>query len=450
MKKMKNYSLAVAMLVSICAFSQEVQVTDEERIDASPFPSAEDIGGNNLERKRDNYLKKINQKRREKGLPIIKLGFNKDGSYIGWKLASIEKKAKSVDFAQKRVGSFLKAFTDAKGDFVQAKKQTVTVSIEREFFHDDRDDLKLEVDGTAARISKKLARVAEVKLDKMLKKLGVNPQTIGDASIEKKRQLAKDAINKEVNVRAVSSVSGIIILKTFEDLQSVGVLIKQKSSYASLAKAIASRKLVGYPAKVDPVAAISEQLEQKFVDDKMYVTQFGVRNMVDEAGNRVLVSYGQWSPKITKNDSKMKINMAIKAAREIAHDEALSYMTQFINTTLALDKTKNIKDSDEITEITKENEKSENETSSVGAIIDKLVKENSNVTLEGVSSVKTWTVNHPETGHLVVGTVLMWSPLTQEAARQKTPKNKKVDNKPTQTKEIPNKVKESVEFDYDF
>jgi hypothetical protein len=35
-----------------------------------------------------------------------------------------------------------------------------------------------------------------------------------------------------------------------------------------------------------------------------------------------------------------------------------------------------------------------------------------------VTSVDKWTCNHPDTGHIIVGHILMWSPTTQALINQ--------------------------------
>lgn len=393
------------------------KISNEEKQDTSAhnFPSVEDIAGNNLDQQRDKWLKGDQYRSRQK------LGFDEKGSYIGWGMASIEAGPKQVDFGQKRIMAFEKAFSDAKATFVRTKKQEVATEVTRNFFHDDKEKNDIELkDGRLVGIGKKLAALTEATLDQALIDLGVEPKDIENSNIAQKRTLAENSLSKTITIKAVQRIPGIRILATFEDVKGVGVLIKQNRNYSNLASAIASHKLIGYPSKTDPVDDIVNQLEQKFIDNKDYIPQYGVRIMVDEVGNRVLVSFGQWSPKVTKSDSRMKINMAVKAAKDIAYNEALSYMTQFVNTTLALKDDTRLKDSDTVRKITRTNRSVENvKNSSVGASIDKFIKETSNISLEGVTETMNWAVNHPETGHLIVGKVLMWSPLTQEYARQK-------------------------------
>ena len=447
MKKRLFTIIACGMYAIASVHSQEIPISEEEKEDTAVhnYPVADETSGSNLEAQRDAYLQK-------RGL---NLGFGTDGTYLGWSQASIEASPSSIDFAQKRITAFERAFSDAKAVYVRAKKQQGTVKIERKLFNDDRPAEMLEddsqTDGGLMRIGKKLQAVTEAKLDQILQEMGRDPSEISGLNIKQKRKLSEDSINKETLTRAVQSLSGVIILNTYEDTNAVGVLIKHKSRYSDLAKAIASRTLVGYPSPTDPSQAIAARLEASFVEPEMYIPVHGVRIQTDESGNRALVSFGQWAPKVTRADSKMKQNMAIKAAREIAYNQSLSYMIQFLNTTIALEDKGNIADNDQINSISQNGMSTEQERSAVGALIDKLIKESSSATIEGATTVKRWTVNHPDTGHLIVGNVLYWSPLTQEAVRQKPKTEAVIRAKSSAAKPVKNKVYQSVDFgDEDF
>ena len=430
--------------------SVEIKVTQEEKDDSTAhnFPIMSELSGSKLEKQRNDYLDKKNRS----------LGNDSKGNYLGWGESAISVSPKSVDFAQKRVMAFEKAFVDAKADFVRMKKQKVATTITRELFSDDRDHNEVEMkDGGIVGLAKKLHALAEAVIDEKLTEYGVDPSTIENSDINNKRKLMENSINKEVTVRAVQNISGIRIIATFEDVDGVGVLIKASPKYRDMAGAIASKKLIGYPSKGDPKNSIKKQLNDRLTD-KDYFVQHGLRIMTDDSGNRVLVSFGQWAPKVSRHDSKMKINNAVKAAKGIAYDQALSYVTMFVNTTLALENKTKLTDSETINALSRaDGTNEEQESSSVGAMLDKFVKETSNVTMEGVSQVYTWAINHPETGHPMVGTVLMWSPTTQEYARaydKKRPVKRNISqqqrNPKNNDKPKDYKMYKSTDFDDDF
>jgi len=388
----------------------EIKVTQEEKNDSSVhnFPIFSQIDGNRLEKQRNDYLDNKN----------ISLGNDIKGNYVGWGEVAISVSPKSIDFAQKRIMAFEKAFVDAKAKFVRMKAQETASTISRELFQDDRDRNIVEIkDGVIVSLAKKIHALTEAAIDEKLIEYGVDPSTVANSNINKKRILMKNSISKQIAVTAVENISGIRVIATFEDVTGIGVLIKASPKYRDIARAIASKKLVGYPTKIDPKDSIRQQLNSRLNNDD-YFLQHGLRIMTDDSGNRVLVSFGQWSPKVTRNDSRLRINTAIKSAKGIAYDHALTYITMFVNTTLALENKTKLSDSEEINILSlTDGATEEQQNSSVGAMLERFVKETSRVSIEGVSEVHSWATNHPETGHLLVGSVLMWSPTTQAYSR---------------------------------
>ena len=376
----------------------EIKITQEEKNDSSVhnFPIISQIDGNRLEKQRNDYLDNKN----------ISLGNDIKGNYVGWGEAAISVSPKSIDFAQKRIMAFEKAFIDAKAKFVRMKAQETASTISRELFQDDRDRNIVEIkDGVIVSLAKKIHALTEAAIDEKLIEYGVDPSTVANSNINKKRKLMKNSISKQITIKAVENISGIRVIATFEDVTGVGVLIKASPKYRDIARAIASKKLIGYPTKIDPKESIRQQLNSRLNNDD-YFLQHGLRIMTDDSGNRVLVSFGQWSPKVTRN------------AKGIAYDHALSYITMFVNTTLALENKTKLSDSETINILSHtDGATEEQQNSSVGAMLERFVKETSRVSIEGVSEVHSWATNHPETGHILVCSVLMWSPTTQEYSR---------------------------------
>jgi len=350
-----------------------------------------------------------------------------------------------------------------------AIRSEIAVELERSLGLNDQENSDKEIkDGRVSSITKKMGVLTEAYVDKALRELGVDPLKIENSDIISKRLLAQDAFNKSLITKSAENLPGIRILATFEIINkeetgigknSIGVLIQHKASYGQLARAIASGKLVDYPSKTNPVDDIYSQLQQTLVNDEDYIPQHGVRIMADEAGNRVLVSFGQWSPKITNSTSLQMQAISRKVAGEIAYDQAISYMAQFVNTTIVLNKDTDLSANDNTVELTKTNNRIEKmETSEVGSMFDKYIKETSNWTPNGVVPVTTWEVNHPETGHIIIGEVLMWSPITHDYAKGQLKSNKKIKkigsvkkNQKKKKEEVESKIRTSIDLgDDDF
>ncbi len=419
---------------SDCPDNVELDVTEQEKDDLSMtnFISADSvIISRKVIEMRDSYLK-------EKGL---RLGFNPDGSYVGWGQSDISVSPKRIDFAQKRALAFEKAFIDAKGEFVKSQKHFYEVEVVRNFFNTDIDfnnNQELR-ESTATVISKKVQALTEAQLDQKLLELGIDPDSIANSDIKSKQEIATNSLRKEVAIKAVESVKGVIILKTIHDMNNVGVLIKYSSRYDSLAQAMISDKLVGYPAKTAPADSITRQLNEICPNDEDLISVYGVRILVDEYGNRVIASFGQYSPLVSKADSDMKKQNAFKAAKMKAASIAESYMMQFKKTTLALSEIATLQDSDSITLLEKDNGFEEVSSSTVGSSIEDYIRETSAGKFKGVTTIRDWVANDPVTGHLIFGQVVLWTPEFQRPTETITDNSDVYDNvDPFGSKEIGN------------
>jgi hypothetical protein len=392
--------------------TQAIAQADKEFTKAEHiFPLAEETSGR-LTEERDKYLAK-----RKWELGISKK--NPNGAYIGWGEAPIHSDPKNKTYAQSRVMAFERALTEARGDFVKFQQMKTSTETIKRFFDDSREPSEEEIRTEKGRlkvIAQKTLALTEAELDKKLKALNVDPSKFEKLSVDKKRNLMTDEIRKENTAHALKSVAGLRVLATFEDLRSIGVLVVYSDNMRELAISIARGETT--PAPTDNhQEAIAKQIEDacpRGASDLVHT--LGVRVMTDDSGNRALVAFGQWSPAVTTLDSRLKRDTAVKAARMTARVQAEGALTDFINSTLVLDTRALAEEAVEINKITSSSEEREQETARIGSLIAESIKQYGHAKLEGVTTIKDWTGNHPETGHLIVGHVLMWSASTRDAA----------------------------------
>ena len=111
----------------------------------------------------------------------------------------------------------------------------------------------------------------------------------------------------------------------------------------------------------------------------------------------------------------------MEAARITARNLADGALTDFVNSTLVLESETVI---DEIAQSMETSsgagEVRVEDQERIGNVVSQTVKQYGRAKLAGVTSIKEWTGNHPETGHLIVGHILMWSPATRDGALGKT------------------------------
>jgi hypothetical protein len=379
---------------------------------------------------------------------------NPGNAYIGWRTAMIRVEPDDVKYGQARITAFDRALTDAKGDFVLSRRVAVATQIYRKSMNDDLPKETPQADTDKfTYISDRLYAAAEkgmdlgeAYLDRLLREVGINPTEYQKVDRAKRRTIFSDAIEETCTTQAHSSLTGLRIVTTFEDLGSVGVLVM----YSPESERIAHQVVVGVAVSRRPPDlvknSIQDVLAKAIPNDADYIAVHGVRIMQDDSGENVLVAFGQWAPNVTKTTSKLLVEGRVDAAREMARSRAEAALTDFINTTLVLERASTIKEFAHVTDVTQANRIDEVTSNDVGARVESIIRQNGSAKLEGVTTIKTWTVNNPRTGHILVGHVLMWSPSTRDAARGKILKQE--EGKRTEKVKYDNTVIEAPALDH--
>ena len=444
---------AVSVQNTVSAASAPQLVASEESIEeqsAKPsnmFPIAEQLSANNLETKRDNYLSKRdmvlghNVKYNDQGMPEKQF-------YIGWGQANISVPATDIAFGDARVAAFESALLTAKGEFVKSKRRQIASDSMQRFFQDERDFDPQEVvanDNYFNRMKEKLATLSESQIDQLLKESGEDPSRFG---LAEKKQRAEESFEKTITVNAMSSVAGVRPLSSFEDQKAIGVIIVYSQKLEQQAKDISRGKGVSKTQRISGKPSVLQQIDSNIGKNQSYMFQHGVRILTDEFGNPALVAFGQSGVRVTNTDSKFKVDMALKASRSAAQSFASAQFSEFVNATVALEDKTQILASTQINEVYQDGMVTEEEQTNVGKLINNYVKQNSRTNITGMTTIKTWTANHPDTGHLIVGEVLMWSPFTRDAASQKFNKVPEKLNK-AKTGAPQNNTYQSTDFESD-
>ena len=409
-KNIRTYGLLAVL------FIYSVQVVANEDVADSPqhnFPVAEQQSSSKIMNKRDNYLS-------ERGW---QLGNNSrdDGSsfYISWGQADIAAGQQDLAFPDARVAAFEQALLDAKGQFVTSRAEQVASESISEIYTDDRpvDPGSLSDDRSRIEVlTEKLLAAGESKLDDFLRENGIDP---ADLSKQEKRVQAKSEFQKTVTRKAIDSVVGFRPLTTFEDGGAVGVVGVYSSKQEALARSIRNQTVVAQPDRAGP-GTVQEILDKSLTKDSDYIFQHGVRLLYDNKGNPWLVGFAQAGVKATKQASRLKLNMLMRGIRQAASDLARAQMAEFLQGTVSYDSSTALLSSAEIAEISQAGKKQVNTSINVGKLIQTKIRQNAKVSMEGLTTLKHWTANHPDTGHLIVGEVVAWSPVTLASVRSST------------------------------
>ncbi len=410
------------------------------------FPQAEEVSGSRLTQKRDEYLK-------ERKWVLYYSRSNPNSAYIGWGEATIQAKPNDLKFGQSRVLAYETALMEAKGEFVRFQQRQVTTETIRKLFQDSGDITEEEAAKEVSRLKviwEKILALTEAQLDAALEKAGVDPAQFRSKPPEMRRKLLQDSINRSIQVHALASVAGIRTLATFEDLNAVGVLIVYSDNQREIARSMFTGQPVAQSDSAKQKEDILKQIEATCPRGaKDLADVFGVRVMTDDNGDRVLVAFGQWSPAVTQADSRFRRDTAIKAGRTQAENLADGALTDFVNSTLALESDSSIWQNAELNRIISPKATEEVESLTIGEVLNTVLKQHGRATLQGVTTLKQWTANHPETGHLLVGHIVMWSPSSRDAAIHGL--SNRAPSKPGtgQPRAYENKVRTSPDFDKD-
>ena len=370
----------------------------------------------NIRDKRDIYLK-------ERGWVLGQSAVNPGGAYIGWAEGNIKLLPNDAKFGQARIMAFYRAFTVAKGEFVLFRQQEILTETTYEFFWDTLPEAQKEMDKKAQmweRISiltEKAIDLGEGYLDKLLIELNIDPDNYRKAEKSEKKRKFSEALGKATTEKAISSLAGVRVLETFMDLDEVGVLIVYNKKNEEIARQIAGGEALSRRPADIVASTIIEKLEDNYKNDIDYIYALGVRAMEDESGEIALVSFGQWAPEITKSTSTQLGQVSIQAARKQARSNAIADLTDFINSTMVFEDLSRIEEISEISRVTTDKRIEEETTYNVGNIIENIARQYGSAKLEGVTTIKEWTTDDPDTDHTIVGCVLMWSPSTRDAAR---------------------------------
>ena len=409
--------LSFLIIPVTCYAGQDNEGNEEFFRFSNMFSKVEELAGTGakLEQKRDQYLN-------ERGWEIGQSSYNPGGAYIGWGVGGIKLEPDDVKYAQARIFAFYRALTEAKGSFIKYQQRNILTELVKEFFLDsfpviekkleEKEYWKERIDT----IAEKAIDLGEAKLDTLLKEFDVDPDNYARLNKIEKKKILHDAISQTTVTRALGSLAGVRVLANFEDLNSVGVLIIHNERSEAIARQIAHGDVVSRNTSDVVKKTILEQLGDSFTRIENYIPVYGVRIMEDETGEKVLVSFGQWAPAITKSTNSTISEARVKSARNIAQSNAIADLTNFINSTLVLESHEKLQESEDVNRIRMAGRLEEIESYQIGEYSENIIKQYGSVQLQGITTIKKWSANDPNTGHPIIGHIVMWSPSTRDSA----------------------------------
>lgn len=191
--------------------------------------------------------------------------------------------------------------------------------------------------------------LVDKKLDSALAEEGVPPDEIQKMSVEQKKNLYKDNLNKEIIKSAYQSMQGLVPVQTRifpiqengKSSMAVAVIAVQSEKTRQFAKDIARKR----PSLVKGTPKAVQDLLP--ADKKGYLDEIGLRFAYDTAGRPMLLAYGRTSVPMDPDWSASRAIRAKQNAQSIAQTLAESNIIEFMNTNIQVSETTNVGDINE-------------------------------------------------------------------------------------------------------
>lgn len=335
---------------------------------------------------------------------------NPSGAYLGFGEAFIQTEPSDVRYGRARIAAVTTATVNAIGEFAFTLSRDIAVDTYVETFRDEAAIRELEVtttDSLLRALRDRVSTLSVAALDEALKRMGADPGRLPDYSRSEKVAIAHDLLQRDIVRRASAAINGVRVVATFEDADAVGVLVIHHRQLEQLASDIIRKDFQGRDQS--NLQEILDVINNQYTSEDL-VFQHGVRVIHDDAGVPAIISYGMSSPAVAASDSQRRIRMAVSQSRQVADVQADAGIAEFLNSAVFAESAASI------TAAEFESAQAINRglEYSSGAVfyedIRSMIRQQARAEITGVTTVRRWQENHPETGHLYVGVVKLWTP----------------------------------------
>lgn len=394
----------------------EVVKSEAEVVSEASEPSPQDPG-EMVENLINQYLDAGNGRR-------IRQKLEHEGGWYGSAWAEVSVGPENPNWGKYRVLAYQRAIMDVEAQYLKTLMQQIKTEKMKRFFKNASDMVPdfqpedVEDPGKFGILLNKLLALGEGKLDQMLDDLGVDKGQFDRKPKPQRQTLLREAINRSTTIEAFGSLSGFLPVQTFEGYtkkgeHAIGVICVQTPRLKQFAYDILHSR-----GNVKPKEKKGRNLYELFSkNDKILISQFGIRKMKDEQGYPVLVSLGQWAN--SKRTGNKRIQRRYRAAAKKQAEAIANSQIAFF-----LESTANYQSDSEIGEIFDESynvyEDNYKEADITDTILDEVNEKSrarASVNLSGLIPLYSWTQKHPQYDQEIVGVVMKWSPRDEKTAR---------------------------------
>lgn len=333
-----------------------------------------------------------------------------DGSkfFIAKGSGVIQAPRNSQSYIDSRVNAFNKAMLEAKKAMVEYLGVDIATDTAKEYAEGSAVNPPPPANNEEAlmmELADKGKKLLLKKINDELAKQGIDPaKDPAAAKAALGKQLNSEKYRKMITSVARAKVLGLQACSTFEGTPTNGKgEIGVVAIWSPKLQAMAASLVTGAP--VPPVGAKKPIAQQISNDAATLISTFGVQQKIDEAGDLVLVGFGQAG---AVSDSKM----SGKAAQTKARANALAAIREFAGEQVAV--ATDTLNAETAEEFESGAEAYENES----AMKEKIAASAARMNIAGVAPLKNYKFKHPINGKTVYGVALTWCPKQAVQARE--------------------------------
>lgn len=318
----------------------------------------------------------------------------------------------SAGFGDARPLAFERAFQSALGQMALTRNRKVSSLVSASMMQDTTSAEAFaeacKPDANEAALMK-LQQLVNARLDWALRQLDVPESEIAAQSpvYRCENPQTRDAISTATRTTALASLRGVRIVKSVMVGGEVGVAIAVSPNFVAAAQSLAR----GETSRV-PLPTASEEILAGVGDleDSQLLAEYGTRMVKLSNGETALFAFGQAAANITPNDQGAFRSTKRRAAQSAAMRMAEAQLAQFSKvTTYFAGEDRRFAEIAQ-TLVTEDGVASEEQTQRVARLMTENIRSAAELRMQGAMTVKRWSANDPDSGDLVEGIVLAWSP----------------------------------------
>lgn len=318
----------------------------------------------------------------------------------------------SAGFSDARNLAFERAFQNALGEIAQSRGRRITTQVMSQLMQDTTNAAEFveacKPDAAEAMVMK-MKQLALAGMDAALRKLDVPADDIQTQrpSFRCENPQFLDAINTGTRTTALASLRGVRIVKSVAVGQEVGVVVAVSPNFVAGAEAMARGEVARKPLAT-AVEEITTELQS--LEPVQLIGEYGTRAAKLSNGEMAVFAFGQAGANLTANEVGAIRSGKRRAAQSAATRAAESQLAQYSKVTTYFVASDKRGASAAQESITTDGVPTEEQTAQVGRQLMEEINSTAELRLEGAQVVKRWWVEDPDSGDMIEGIVLAWSP----------------------------------------